>query len=140
MTRRFELHELDDGHLGVVTPAAEGPDDAGVTTGALGVAARGLLKERLDELLVEDVRLRLALLVVAAILAELDHVLHGLAHGLSAGHGGGDAAVAEEIGGEVAKESLALVGGAVQARNLLPVADHEPLTTRLHAERRGLDT
>jgi hypothetical protein len=28
----------------------------------------------------------------------------------------------------------------VQARNLLPVADHEPLTTRLHAERRGLDT
>ena len=38
------------------------------------------------------------------------------------------------------KTSPALVGGAVQARNLLPVADHEPLTTRLHAERRGLDT
>ena len=65
---------------------------------------------------------------------------YGSTHGLGAGDGGGDAAVADELGGEGAEESLALVGGEAELVALALVPHHvEPGEGAVHVDtgRRG---
>src|SRR5690606_16565885 len=103
--------DLDDGHRGVVALAGADLRDAGVST-LTSLESRGNLGEqRVDHGLVGDRLQHHTTRGEVAALGLGDQLLGQGLHAAGLGLGGGDTAVLEELGGQVAQHE-ALVGGA----------------------------
>lgn len=108
------LKQLDDPHLGVVTPAVPIPQHPRVPAIAIRVPFGDLLKESVNKFLVVDVSKSLAARVKRAVLRECDHVIGGLPNLLATAQSGLDASMADELSGEATQQRLALIGRLVE--------------------------
>lgn len=128
MTLIENLHELNNGHLGIVTLSGHSSQDAGVTTGTVGITLWCCLEQGMDEVLVVDPAQGLSAGVEVTALSELNHVIHVLTDGLGADEGGFDSAVADHLSGQGSEEGLALIGGLTKLGHSLAVTHHGEIT------------
>lgn len=106
------VDELDDAHLGVVTVADAGLQDAGVATGALGDFLRDFAEEFVDGLFAVEVAEDDAAVVGGVLFGAVDDGLDVHAERLGFGHGGLDAFVHDERGGHVGEHGDAMGVGS----------------------------
>lgn len=105
------LHELDDGHFGVVPAARDGVQDPGVSTVPIPVAIGSSLEQRMHEILVVDITQSLTTLVQATSLGQSDHSIRVFADRFGPGLRGFDATVTQKFRGQAAEERLPLIRG-----------------------------
>ena len=108
-------HELDDRHRGVVALARTDLGDPGVATGTLGELRRDLGEERVHHALVPDRAQHQATVVQVALLGLGDQPLRDRTQHARLGLGGGDPAVLEERGRQVAQDRLLVRRAAAEA-------------------------
>src|SRR4029077_14046516 len=108
----FVADQFEDGDFGAVTDANTGRDDAGVATGAIGVLWRDFTEELLGDAGSEDVAGGLTARGQGVALTERDELFGNRTRGLGAGQRGGDAAVLEEVGDQVAQGGTTVPGVA----------------------------
>lgn len=106
------VDELDDGHLGVVTVADAGLQDAGVATGAVGDLLGNLAEEFVDGLFAVEVAEDDAAVVGGVLFRAVDDGLDIDAERLGLGHGGLNAFVHDERGGHVGEHGDAMGVGS----------------------------
>jgi hypothetical protein len=104
----FEAHEFEDGDFGAIADAVSGRNDAGVTAGAIGELGRYLTEELLGDGWREDVGSGLAARSKSVAFTESDELFGHRTRGFGTGQSGGDAAVFEQIGDEVAQGRAAV--------------------------------
>jgi len=130
------LHQLDDGHLGIVTLPGHGPQHACVPSFPVAVPLWGSLEEGVYEILVVHPAEGLTACMKIATLAKLDHVVNVLPDGLGPNEGGLNPSVPNDLGGEGAEESLALIRRFSQLGNFFAVAHHRHIPTGLASDAR----
>src|SRR6266403_1019902 len=99
----FVAHEFEDGDLGAVADTVARGNDAGVAAGAIGEFGRDFAEEFLGDSGRHDVGGGLAARLQRVAFAEGDHFFRYGTRGFGAGQSGGDAAVFEQVGDQVAQ-------------------------------------